>query len=183
MNMIILFAGLGLMIFAVGCGPAPVQTTAPVCVPGEQVETVMADAQAVLERMQFKVEKADIEQGYIRTRPLTGAQFFEFWRDDNVGQYNTAEANLQTVRRTVEINVSREQGQVCADCIVTVERMSLPEREAVSTSRSASLFTKSSSGVQRLQLNPDQQKGMTWMDLGRDGRLEAEILKRLNKSL
>jgi hypothetical protein len=183
MNKIILFAGLGLMIFVVGCGTAPMQTTEPLCVPGETREDVMAKAQAVLEKMQFKIEKADTEHGYIRTGPLTGSQFFQFWRDDNVGQYNNAEANLQTIRRIVQMNISRQNGRVCTECIVTVERMSLPERDIASLSRAAGLYTKSSGGLQRLQLNPEQQQDLTWIELGRDGRLEAEILSRLSDNL
>jgi len=184
MNRILLFAGLSFFaVSLVGCGTGPVQSSQPMCLPDVQAEAVMASAENVLGRMQFAIEKADVQHGYIRTQPLTGAQAFEFWRRDNVGQYNTAEANLQTVRRTVEINVSSEQGQVCADCVVTVERISLPERQTVGATRASGLFTRSSSSLQRLELNPNQQEGMTWIELGRDGRLETEILRRLKARL
>lgn len=184
MNRILLFTGLGLLtVSLVGCGTGPVESSQPMCLADVGVETVVAGAEDVLGRMHFVIDKADVQHGYIRTQPLTGAQAFEFWRKDNVGQFNTAEANLQTVRRTVEINISREQGQVCADCIATVERMSLPEREAASASRAASLFTRSSPSAQRLELNPGQEENMTWIELGRDGRLEAEILRRLRTGL
>ncbi len=184
MNRILLFTGLSFIaVFSAGCGTGPEQPAQPMCTADAEAEAVMASAEHVLGQMHFAIDKADVRQGYIRTRPLTGAQLFELWRKDNVGQFNTAEANLQTVRRTVEINVSREDGQVCADCVVTVERMSLPQREAVSTSHASAMFTRSSPSFQQLELNPEQQEDMTWIELGRDGRLEAEILRQLRVRL
>lgn len=180
MNRILLFTGLSLLAVSLaGCGSEPAQPSEPVCLSDVQVGKVMAEAEDVLGRLNFVIDKADAEHGYIRTQPLTGAQAFEFWRKDNVGQFNTAEANLQTVRRTVEINVGSRDGRVCADCVVTVERMSLPERGAAGASRTSMLFTRSSTSLQHLELNPSQQASMTWIELGRDSRLEAEILGRL----
>jgi hypothetical protein len=68
----------------------------------------MQIAEDVLVKMHFNIEKADYESGIIRTRPLPGAQFFEFWRSDNVGAFNTAEANLHSIRRIVELHVSQK---------------------------------------------------------------------------
>ena len=65
-------------------------------------------AERVLTRMHFAIEKLDAEQGVVKTRPLRGAQFFEFWRSDNVSSYDCEEANLQSVRRTVELRVKKE---------------------------------------------------------------------------
>jgi len=188
----IILAGLGVFAaFMGGCGTEQAQPVEPfdgaqgrpVCLPDTQVGAVVASAEDVLGRMNFTIDKADAKGGYVRTLPLTGAQAFEFWRKDNVGQFNTSEANLQTVRRTVEINVGEKNGQVCADCTATVERMSLPEREAVSTTHASALFTRSAPSLQRLELNPEQREGMTWIGLGRDSRLEAEILRQLRARL
>lgn len=184
MNRKVLLTGLSfLATFLAGCGTEPTEPAQPICLSDGQTETIMAEAEDVLGRMHFAIDKADIQNGYIRTQPLTGAQAFEFWRTDNVGKFNTAEANLHTVRRIVEIEISSEQGKVCTNCVVTVERMSLPERETPSASRTSALFTRSSPSLQRLELNPSQQKDMTWIELGRDWRLEAEILNRLNARL
>ena len=179
-----LFIGLGyLMVALLGCGTQPMQSLEPICVPSSDVQAAMDSAEQVLGQMHFAIDKSDPKQGYIRTKPLTGAQLFEFWRKDTVGQFSTAESNMHTVRRTVEINVSQKNGQVCTDCVVTAERMSLPQREAVSTSQASALFTRSSPSLQQLELNPAQQKGMTWIELGRDSRLEAKILSRLRAKL
>ena len=165
-----LVIGLGyLMVALLGCGTQPMQSLEPICVPSSDVQAAMDSAEQVLGQMHFAIDKSDPKQGYIRTKPLTGAQLFEFWRKDTVGQFNTAESNIHTVRRTVEINVSQKNGRVCTDCVVTAERISLPQRDA------SALFTRSSPSL--------QQEGMTWIELGRDSRLEAEILSRLRAKL
>jgi hypothetical protein len=186
----IIGAGLSLFsiftVFAGGCGTeqAPRQVgVEPMCSAHTQVEAVTAAAEDVLARMNFAIDKADVKQGYVRTLPLTGAQAFEFWRKDTVGPFNKSEANLQTVRRTAEVNVSGRDGQVCAECVVTVERMSLPQRPAVSTTRASAMFSRSGPSLQRLELNPEQREGVSWIELGRDSQLETEILKRLQARL
>jgi hypothetical protein len=180
----LLFSVLSLLaVCLAGCGTEQAQPSEPICLSDMQKGKVVAEAQDVLERMNFIIDKADAEHGYIRTRPLTGAQAFEFWRKDNVGQFNTSEANLQTIRRTVEINVGSRDGRVCADCVVTVERLSLPETLAAGPSRTSMLFARSSTSIQHLELTPRQKASMTWIDLGRDSRLEEEILGRLKARL
>jgi hypothetical protein len=144
---------------------------------------VMAEAEDVLERMNFVIDKADAEHGYIRTQPLAGAQAFEFWRKDNIGQFNTSEANLQTIRRTVEINVANRESRVCTDCVVTVERMSLPESGPAGGGRPSMMFGRSSTSLQHLELTPRQKASIEWINLGRDSRLEEEILGRLKARL
>ena len=69
---------------------------------------LMEVAEDVLAGMYFTIEKADAQNGLIRTRPLPGAQFFEFWRSDNIGTDNTIAANLHTIRRTVTLDISQQ---------------------------------------------------------------------------
>jgi len=140
-----------------------------------RTETMRA-AEDTLSKMHFVIEKLDAEQGVIRTEPLRGAQFFEFWRSDNVGLSNTAEANLHTIRRAVELRITEEQGKVSVDCSVQVQRLSLPENEAASISQAYQMHSASVPGVQRLQLSPRQRQGMAWIDLGQDNQLAAKIL-------
>jgi hypothetical protein len=45
------------------------------------------------------------------------------------------------------------------------------------------MFSDSERSMQRLELNPKQRAGMAWIDLGRDGRLETEILKQIEGRL
>jgi hypothetical protein len=140
---------------------------------------MMEVAEDVLARMHFAIEKADIQNGFIRTRPLSGAQFFEFWRSDNVGADNAFAANLHSIRRTVTLDISQQNQELSIGCDVRVQRLSLPERQIGSSARVYEIFSRSSPSLQRLKLNPEQKKEMAWIDLGSDTRLAAEILKRI----
>lgn len=152
-----------------------------ICVPNLEKQQAMKAAEEVLDRMHFSIEKADAEQGLIRTRPLAGAQFFEFWRSDNVGGFNSAEANLHSIRRTIELNINRQDGQLCIGCNVKTQRLHLPEQPVTSAGQAYKLFSESA--MQELKLDPEQQEAMAWVDLGRDSQLETEILKRIERQI
>ena len=151
-----------------------------ICVPNSDKSAAMQIAEDVLGEMHFTIEKSDAEPGLIRTRPLAGAQFFEFWRNDNVGAFNWSEANLHSIRRTVELDISERAGQVCIGCDVKVQRLSLPERQ-VSRGRAYEMFSESNASIQQLKLHSEQQEDMAWVNLGNDSRLGTEILKRIEK--
>jgi len=161
----------------------------------------MEIAEDVLAKMHFTIEKADADpatpgidtrrwRGFIRTRPLPGAQFFEFWRSDNVGADNWLESNLHSIRRVVELTMSeQEEGPpqsgnlLCINCDVQKYRLSIPEHHVSSSARAYKMFSESSSALQNLRLNPEQKAGMAWIDLGKDRQLAAEILKRISSML
>lgn len=182
------YALITFVLIAAGCAQ---QTSGPLAAklpdidfytePDQESKTVylMKVAEDVLAEMYFTIEKADAQSGLIRTRPLPGAQFFEFWRSDNVGADNALEANIHTIRRTVILNISRQDKLLHIDCEVHAQRLSLPEQPVNSSTRVYGMFSQSSPLMQRLILNPEQKKDMTWIDLGRDSRLEAEIIKRI----
>ena len=123
----------------------------------------MSAAEDVLTSMQFVIEKSDLVSGLIRTKPLRGSQFFELWRSDNVSAKSTAEANLHSIQRTVQLTISEQGNRVCVKCDVEVQRLS--------------------SGMQRLALNEKQQEEMSWIDLGGDPGLERKILQRLKNKI
>jgi len=167
-----------------GCGGnQQYKTLDKVCVPNMEKAEAMKACEEVLSRMYFVVDKADEEQGVIRTRPLTAAQWFEFWRSDNVGSFNGAEANVQSIRRTAELNMDKGEGQLCIRCEVKVQRFSLPEHEIRSSGRAYEAFSKSGRSFQEMKLNPEQKKQAAWIDLERDGRLETKILERIEKQI
>ena len=144
---------------------------------------LMDVSEDVLTGMYFTIEKSDVQNGCIRTRPLPGAQFFEFWRSDNVGADNTLAANLHSIRKTVTLDISRQDMELHIGCEVQAQRLSLPQRQVSSSARVYGMFSRSSPSLQRLQLNPRQKKQMAWIDLGRDSLLEAEILKRIETQI
>jgi hypothetical protein len=124
-----------------------------------------------------------LQQGIIRTRPLPGAQFFEFWRSDNVGTENSVEANLHSLRRAAELSLTEQNAQLCIGCNVKVQRLSLPEFEVSSSSRAYEMFSKSTAKMQELILHHEQEREMEWLDMGQDTRLSTEILKRIEAKL
>ncbi len=150
-----------------------------ICVPNLERPTAMRAAEEVLGDMHFTIAKLDGRSGYIKTRPLAGAQWFEFWRSDNVGAFNTAEANLHSIRRTVELSIDQQDEKLCVGCEVNVQRLSIPEYEVTSSSQAYAMFSASRPSMQRLELRPEQKRAIVWVDLGRDSRLETEILKRI----
>ena len=169
----------------------------PICVENVDMLEAMEVAEDVLAKMHFTIEKADVDtatmgidtrrwRGFIRTRPLPGAQFFEFWRSDNVGADNWLESNLHSIRRVVELNMSEQDeglpqraNRLCIDCDVQTYRLSLSERRLSSSAHAYNMFSTSNSALQNLRLHPEQKADMAWIDLGKDKQLARKILKRI----
>jgi hypothetical protein len=171
-------------LILMGCAqPQHQEVVEQICLSDMDKQQAMQAAEDVLGRMNFTIDKSDAEQGVIRTKPLSAAQSFEFWRSDNVGSFNTTEANLHSIRRTAELGISRQGGQLCISCNVKVQRLSLPERDITSSGRAYEMFSRSEPSIQILQLHPEQKKGMAWIDLDSDRQLATEILKRISSIL
>jgi len=173
---------LCLIIFT-GCGQHQKAAVSDITAENTHISRTMQAAEYVLGKMHFEIEKADYGNGYIRTRPLAGGQFFEVWRSENIGAENQLLSNLHSIRRIVELNISSSNEKLNIDCTVRVQRLSMPQREVTSSARAYQMFTRSSISMQRLELNPEQEKGMAWLDLDRDTKLEAEILKRISSTM
>lgn len=171
-------------LIVAGCAkPYTGQTIEKICPAGIDKQQAMQIAEDVLAKMHFTVAKYDADLGVIRTRPLAGAQFFEFWRKDNVGSFNSAEANLHSIRRTAELNIKQQDTNLCISCNVNVQRMNLPEQELRSSARAYELFSQSSPTKQALVLNPEQKEGVAWVNLGNDPQLATVILKQIENKL
>ena len=166
-----------------GCASRQVAAPGPLSLAGSNKTRVMSVAEDVLTRMRFTVEKADAEKGYIRTRPLRGGQLFEVWRRDNASAGQVAEANLHSIQRTVELNITESDAGVQIKCDVGIRRLSLPENDHVSRSRAGSMFTASSTSLQRLKVNPEQAQRMEWIELGPDPALETRILQLIQRRI
>lgn len=166
-----------------GCASQPVAAPGALSVAGANKTRVMSVAEDVLTQMRFTVEKADVEKGYIRTRPLRGGQLFEVWRRDNASAGQLAEANIHSIQRTVELNITESDAGVQVKCDVGVRRLSLPENDHVTRSRAANMFTASSTSLQRLTVNPEQAQQMEWIELGPDPALETRILQLIQRRI
>ena len=184
----------GVILF-LGCASRPAAPEPAQVFYSEGVTTaeVMEAAHDVLAGMHFPIEKLDVDQGVIKSRPLRAAQSFEFWRSDNVGAFNTVEANVQSIRRTVELRVRRQAvgrrpqtagaASLGIECDVQVQRLALPGNEIAGISQAYMMHTRSEATLQVLDVTPQQRAGMAWIDLGPDPQLAAEILKRIERKL
>ena len=174
-----------LPILTAGCAgeSSQVSQSEPVCGISAQKAEAMKAAEDVLGEMHFGIDKSDTQAGIVRSRPLPGGQFFEFWRKDNVGCKNWAESNLHSIRRIAQVDVRQQSEGVCIECNVRVQRLNMPERMGTGFSHLAGMYTSSSQSTQQLVLEESQKGMMAWNDLGRDGLLEAKILKRIEKKI
>jgi len=167
--------------FLAGCKAAPkTAATEPAALTAPNAAAVLAAAQKTLGEMQFVMDKYDVEAGYLRTRPLRAGQFFEPWRQDNASAKAFGQANIDSLRRTVEVFVEPQGQAVQWRCVVTVERLSIPPRPIRGMAQIAGMYTDSSQMQQTLKL---EGADIEWLPLGRDAELEARIVKRIQKQL
>lgn len=174
-----LLAVCGGICFVFGCGGQHQgKTLEQVCIPNLEKARAMALTEDVLNRMHFTVAKVDAAEGVVITRPLQGAQFFEFWREDNVGRFNSAEANIHTIRRTAHLDMTEGAGQVCINCIVKTEKLNMPERQFSNSAEAYKMYALTSRSRQKLKLEAKQQ---SWGDMGPDLLLATRILERIQE--
>ncbi len=178
------YALMAYALIVAGCAQQQqYETVEQICLSDTSKAEVMQVAEDVLGKMHFTIAKSDAELGVIRTRPLAGAQFFEFWREDNVGAFNVLEANLHSIRRIAECSLKQQGTQLCIHCNVNIQRLHLPEHETRSRSRVYEMFSQSGPLRQILKLHDEQRRGMAWVDLGEDRQLATVILKQISSML
>lgn len=173
---------------AAGCAGSRRSATVgqPVHLAGVTTAEAVQAAEDVLSRMHFAVEKADSIHGVVRTEPLRAAQVFEFWRQDDSTARDVLEADLQTVRRSVQIQFESTSEGLSVDCRVRVQRLSMPEAPTASVSQAYQMHTRSTPTTQTLELTPNQKGQIAWIDLPDDAilaqRIVQQILDRINHS-
>jgi hypothetical protein len=168
-----------LAMWAGGCARVKMIQAQPVCIEVVSQDKLMQACEKMLVSMQFQIEKYDEESGVIRTRPLRGKQFFEFWRSDNAGGFNAAESNLQSLQRTAELTFEMQSPRVCVTCVMDTRRLSVPEEPIQSYYHAAGLYTGSGLSRQRLNIKEREQGEIRWIDLGRDEALEQKMLTKI----
>ena len=179
-----LYAIAGCVFLLAGCAqPYHEETIEQIDVPDISREETMKLAEDILAQLHFSIDKIDAKSGYIRTRPLPGSQFFEFWRGDNIGGDNHLQANWHSIRRTVELDITERGEKIRIGCNVKVQRLSLPERQIASTTRAYDMFSESSPYLQKFAFSPEQERSMAWIDLDDDNPLATEILRRIRERI
>jgi len=73
-------------------------------------DIVWEGALATLQDYRFPIDQQNRRDGQITTLPVTGQQWFEFWRKDAATPHDLAESSLQTIYRTVRVTVSPVPG-------------------------------------------------------------------------
>ncbi len=181
---LLLFAVCAALTLLAGCAnDKQFKTIDQICVPDVNKAQAMQAGQDVLGKMHFIIEKADTDTGYIRTRPLQGAQFFEFWRKDVVGSFNCTESNLQNIRRIVELNIVQQQGQICYSCNVKTQRLSLSNFKDTKHSQAYDKFAGSEMRTMTQKINLGSAEQKIWIDLGQDEKLATVILQQVEKQI
>jgi hypothetical protein len=183
-NNLCTFALITCALLLAGCAEQQQYTTAePLLIENIDKPRAMEIAEDVLVKMHFTINKANIETGFISTKPLSGAKLFEFWRSDTVGADNQLISNLHSIRRIVELEIHEQEKDLYINCDVQVYRLSLPERNIRSSAHPYDLFSAGGPALQNMQITPEQKEDMVWIDLGKDTQLEAEILKRIEQKI
>lgn len=172
-----------LSVCLAGCGDSA-KTAATECpvLTGPDAAALMAAAQEALGRMRFILDKYDVEAGYLCTRPQRASQFFEPWQQDNASSKAFAQANMDSLRRRIEVFVeSQQDGTATLRCVVNVEKLSIPPQPIRSMSRMAGMYTDSTRSQQVLTLENEQVGQIEWIALGPDHALEHRIIKQIQR--
>ncbi len=106
-------------------------------------QAVWLASQEILRDYYFTLDRLDRRAGVITTLPMTGKQWFEWWRHDCITTLDIRESSLQKVYRTVKVSirpVSSNAAVYSAKVEVSVYRSELPRPEINSVNEAFNLF-------------------------------------------
>jgi hypothetical protein len=185
-----------LLLPACGCGPwhrlplraahGPIAN--PMLVPIRDPEYVwdklldVIDDHFVIEREERARWVGDVlVEGYLETRPLSGATLLEPWHHDSVTPYDRWESTLQTIRRRAIVRVIPDAAGYLVEVAVLKELEDLPRPQHASAGGSTFRYDES---LERYREPATDQIGPRgWIPLGRDVALEQQLLDRFQASL
>ncbi len=180
-------AGLAIVALSVaaalaGCaGAHAARLGNPLAVPGTTLPTAEKVSQRVLQELRFQIVYPRIAEGRIETGPVTGASWFEFWREDTAPDQRL-ESSLHTTRRQVAIAISPKEGGVEVLVKAAKQRLSAPGAGPMTLGESVGTHTIDDKSLLSRwdDLAPTSYE---WVDVGRDEDLEQLILGRIQRSL
>jgi hypothetical protein len=186
----------GVLWLLSGC-QAPAQPSGPteMVLHVPDYEAFLDGSLTVLRLYDFPPDRVDRTRGLIVSHPTTSGQFFEWWRVDSRGGYQTLESSLHTMRRIVTVNIvpagnSESASAPAADesgglyrvrVQVDKSRYSAPERQITTTSGALAIYSERVPTVEGLR--GPQSRGAQWVPLGRDALLESFLLAKLSDAL
>lgn len=194
------FSRISVLAAALSAGSAGCQAPPAPDGPTEMVlhvadyEAFVDSTLTLLREFDFMPERVDRHSGQIVTAPTTGAQWFEFWRGDVRGPYQSLESSLHTFRRRVSVGIASEGGAEspnaeqnegepsgAGEYRVTVQvdksRYSAPERQVTTASGALGIYSERLPTTEGLR--NARSVGEHWVPLGRDGPLESYLLSRI----
>ena len=165
-----------------GCARAPeARFPNPMALPSSDIATVEKVAERVLLEMNFEVVYPQSKPGRIDTENLTGANWFEFWRDDSVGSFQRIEASLHTIRRRVRMQVTPAPAGSEIAVKIDKERLSATGTSPSGISQAYDIYNPRKTSLARYDEFKETQ--FVWMSEGRDDDLEQLILERIQGRL
>ena len=140
----------------------------------------------VLGEYYFTVDQQDRREGRIATLPLTGQQWFEFWRKDAATREDLAEGSLQTIYRTVRVHVepvADSEGLFAARVEVFTSRSEQITRPLTNVVQAYNLFAIPGES-RRLEAMLSRQSvedipHARVIPLGRDEKLESKLAQAI----
>lgn len=151
--------------------------------PNTNTLETMHIAEKILGQMHFSIHQMDTSTGTLDTNPLSGAQFFEFWRKDAANSKSLTDSSLHTLRRSVRLDFTEQDSSTVVTCHVLTERLSLPSREIAGHSSAYSMLTDGTPSAPTMQLSQTQKDQMAWISLGYDPDLAQSILYHIETEL
>lgn len=140
-----------------------------------------------LREMDFPPARVDRLAGRIESRPTTSGQWFEFWRVDSRGSYQTLESSLHTIRRIVLVRLEPadpptttqpvESGTFRLSVEVQKERYNAPQRQVTTASGALAIYSERLPTEEGLR--GAASRGEQWVPLGRDLLLEEFVLEQI----
>jgi hypothetical protein len=153
----------------------------PLLLRGADADVTENVARRILQDLRFEIEYPEASEGRIATRGLTGASWFEFWREDTIGTDQRIESSLHTTRRRVTVAITPVASGSEIFVQVTKERLTAPNTGPQSIGQAYSLYDfEISKMYERDEIAPTRYK---WVDVGRDELLEQDILARLERRI
>ncbi len=159
-------------------------TTQP-SVSSKDFDALWKACEKALHARHFRIDRRDYRGGLITTFPLISKQFFEIWRTDALGVDDVAESSLNTIRRTVRIEIEHDDttGVYTAIPHVEIERYSTAGRRLTSAATYRSAFKRTDARGTRESDAGILIPGRYWYSLGNDERLEAALAKSMRNRL
>lgn len=149
--------------------PAPVKFTA------RDYDKILAATQDAFRRRFFAVDSVDVRAGVVMSEPLTAAQFFEPWRQDNSTADDVARSSLGTYRRTVRVDIVKQpDGRYQVSPRVLVERQAILGRRVTGV-LGFQTFTELDQASITRKYQGEDIPGNYWYATARDYNLEATL--------